>query len=93
MPRWATSASPSPIGQPQVLAPPLGGLQRATGQPGRQVVGAGDVPAYGPRVQHADLPDGATGDVRGQPTSDDLDLGELGHSQPSVLGQLGMPVR
>ena len=51
----------------------------APGQPAAEVVGAGDVPADGPRVSTSAVGDGAAGHPPVQAAADDLDLGQLGH--------------
>ena len=55
MPRWASSASsPSSLRRPSPAtgtSAPAGAGDAAPGQPGREVVGPGDVPADGPRVR------------------------------------------
>ena len=65
--------------QPQVLAAPVRGGERAAGQGGDEVVGALEVAADGARVVHLDRGDGAAGDPLLQAAADDLDLGQFGH--------------
>ena len=63
--------------QPQVLPAPGGLGERAAGQRGGEVVGAGEVAAYGPGVQDLDPLDAGAGHGVGQPTPDGLDLRKL----------------
>ena len=46
---------------------------------------AGEVPAYGTRVQHLGLGDRPVGDPPLQAAPYDLDLGQLGHGLPRTL--------
>jgi hypothetical protein len=70
-------------GQPQVLAAAAGRADAVALQAVGEVVGAGDVPAHGARVQDLGVGDGAVGDPALQAAPDDLDLGQLGHGIPS----------
>jgi hypothetical protein len=60
--------------QPEVLAPPPGAHDRATGELGGEVERAGHVPAYRARMQHLYRLDPAAGDpfVQAQPHRFDL---------------------
>ncbi len=65
--------------QPEVLAPPAGALDPATGQRGGEALRAARVAAHGPRVQHLDAGDGAAHRVPLEAHAHHFDLGQLGH--------------
>ena len=78
--------------QPQVLAAPVRGGERAAGQGGDEVLGALEVPPDGPRVVHLDGGHRAPGDPLLQAAPDHLDLGQLRHGGlTSALGGQGPP--
>jgi hypothetical protein len=66
--------------EPEVLAATAGAGDPAADQAGREVGGALDMPAHGPRVRDGDLGDLAVEDVIGKAAADDLDLGQFGHA-------------
>ncbi len=70
--------------QPEVLAAAPGRGDAVPGQAGGEVVGAGEVTAHRPRVQHLDAGDGAPDDVGLEATTDHLDLGQLRHGAPGT---------
>jgi hypothetical protein len=70
-------------GQPQVLAAAAGVGERAPGEPGDEVVGAGQVPADGTGVEHLDRGDAPVEHVRLEAATYDLDLWELRHPDRS----------
>src|SRR5690606_34986504 len=65
--------------QPEVLAAPADGLYPATGEPGHQVGGAGDVAAHRAGMEGLDGGERAAVDPAVEALPDDLDLGQLGH--------------
>ena len=65
--------------QPEVLAPPAGALDPATGQRGGEALRPARVAAHGPRVQYLDAGDGAAHCVPLEAHAHHFDLGQLGH--------------
>jgi hypothetical protein len=66
-------------GQPEVLPTPARRDHPAAGGERGEVVGTGKVPAHRSGMEYVDPLDDAAHDVALEATTDDLDLGELGH--------------
>ena len=83
MPRCASSAS-SPVEQPQVLAAPPGGGNRAPGHRPLEVRRAGQVAADRPGVQHLRGGHRAARYMMFEAAPHGLDLGKLRHPSPGA---------
>src|SRR5690606_18398277 len=66
--------------QPQVLAAPSHGFDTLPGQAPGEVDRPENMPPYRTLVQHVDAANRAATDVLGQPATDGLDFGKLGHA-------------
>ena len=86
MPRWPEQGVAVVEREPEVLAPPPGGLDAAAGQRLGEAGGPADVTAHRAGVQHVDAGDRGAEHVALEAGADDLDLGELGHVQRRSSG-------